>query len=123
MTPHVHFTRRDRQVIQGVLDGLSNKKIGAQLGVAENSVKVYLGRVTGKIGASGRFAIAQWVRENCPQDFRIIPEDRAFEYLRAAVSATSLTPEQCEELRQVLVLKSGYIPKNTVHEIEGAPVT
>ena len=37
-----------------VADGLSNKEIGAALGVSDETVKFHLGSVFGKLGASNR---------------------------------------------------------------------
>lgn len=46
------LTDRERQVMQGVVTGLLNKQIGAQLGIAEKTVKVHRAQVMEKMGVS-----------------------------------------------------------------------
>jgi len=48
---HVQLTRRERDVMELVVQGLMNKEIAAKLGVAEITVKVHRGRVMEKMRA------------------------------------------------------------------------
>jgi len=48
------FTERESQVLQGVLEGLSNKEIGAQIGISESSVKAALQQLFQKAGVRTR---------------------------------------------------------------------
>jgi DNA-binding NarL/FixJ family response regulator len=48
------LTARETQVLELVADGLSNKEIGARLGVSDETVKFHLASVLGKLGASNR---------------------------------------------------------------------
>jgi FixJ family two-component response regulator len=46
------LTRREREVLEGVVAGRLNKQIGADLGITEATVKVHRGRVMEKTGGS-----------------------------------------------------------------------
>jgi DNA-binding NarL/FixJ family response regulator len=48
------FTERESQVLRGVLEGLSNKEIGARLGISESSVKAALQQLFQKTGVRTR---------------------------------------------------------------------
>ena len=48
------FTARERSVLQGVFEGLSNKEIAAQLEISESSVKASLQQLFHKTGARSR---------------------------------------------------------------------
>jgi DNA-binding NarL/FixJ family response regulator len=43
---------------------MSNKQIGASLGIAERTVKVHLGSVFRRIGVEDRTSAALWARDN-----------------------------------------------------------
>jgi DNA-binding CsgD family transcriptional regulator len=49
---------RDKQVIELVAAGCSNKEIGYRLSLAEGTIKVYLNRIFGKTGVSNRTDLA-----------------------------------------------------------------
>jgi two-component system, NarL family, nitrate/nitrite response regulator NarL len=48
------FTERERAVLRGVFEGLSNKEIGARLGISEGSVKAALQQLFHKTGVRTR---------------------------------------------------------------------
>jgi DNA-binding NarL/FixJ family response regulator len=52
------LTLRELAVAKGVGQGLANKEIGARLGIRENTVKAYLGRVFEKLDVSSRLQLA-----------------------------------------------------------------
>ena len=52
--PRRPFTERETQVLQGVFEGLSNKEIGARLGISESSVKAALQQLFQKTGVRTR---------------------------------------------------------------------
>jgi DNA-binding NarL/FixJ family response regulator len=52
--PRRSFTQRESQVLQGVLEGLSNKEIGARLSISESSVKAALQQLFQKTGVRTR---------------------------------------------------------------------
>jgi FixJ family two-component response regulator len=45
------LTAREREVLEGVVDGKLNKQIGGELGITEKTVKVHRGRVMEKMAA------------------------------------------------------------------------
>jgi DNA-binding NarL/FixJ family response regulator len=45
---------RERSVLQGIVDGLSNRKIGAQIGVSESTIKAILQSLFSKAGVRTR---------------------------------------------------------------------
>ncbi len=53
------LTERERQIVRGILDGLTNKEIAGQLAISESSVKGALQQLFAKAGARNR---AQLVR-------------------------------------------------------------
>jgi len=57
------LTRREKQVLQLVSKGQSNKIIASNLGITEHTVKLHVHNVAGKIGVSNRTAAAQFYFE------------------------------------------------------------
>jgi FixJ family two-component response regulator len=53
------LTRRERQVLHGVVEGRLNKQIAIRLGIAEKTVKVHRARMMAKLGVS---SVAELVR-------------------------------------------------------------
>ena len=49
-----HFTEREREVLRGVFEGLSNKEIGVRLSISESSVKAALQQLFQKTGVRTR---------------------------------------------------------------------
>jgi DNA-binding CsgD family transcriptional regulator len=62
------LTRREKQVLQLVSKGQSNKIIASNLGITEHTVKLHMHNVAGKIGVSNRTAAAQFFFEVAPQE-------------------------------------------------------
>lgn len=48
------LTPREREVLRTIADGLSNREIGARLGISEHTVKFHVAAILGKLGAAGR---------------------------------------------------------------------
>lgn len=57
-SPASTLTPRERQVIAAIVDGASNKDIGRQFGLSEQTVKNHLSRVFDKLGVSTRLELA-----------------------------------------------------------------
>lgn len=60
---HALLTRRERDVVDAVCDGLRNREIAEALGISEKTVKTHLGSLFVKAGVASRMALARWVRE------------------------------------------------------------
>ncbi len=60
------LTPREKQVLQLVSQGQSNKIIASNLGITEHTVKLHIHNVVGKIGVSNRTAAAQFFFEVAP---------------------------------------------------------
>jgi DNA-binding CsgD family transcriptional regulator len=56
------ITPREREVVEAMLKGKSDKEISVILNIAVNTVQVHLKRVYRKTGAAGRFALSALVR-------------------------------------------------------------
>jgi len=52
-----HFTPRERQVLDLLRSGQSNREIAACLGIDESTVKAHLGRLMRKVGVNNRIAL------------------------------------------------------------------
>jgi two-component system, NarL family, nitrate/nitrite response regulator NarL len=50
----LELTRRERQVLQLVADGLANREVGDVLYVTEDTVKSHIRNILAKLGASSR---------------------------------------------------------------------
>lgn len=57
---------RERSVVQGIVDGLSNKKIGAQMGVSESTIKAILQNLFSKAGVRTRSQLVRIALERPP---------------------------------------------------------
>jgi two-component system, NarL family, nitrate/nitrite response regulator NarL len=61
-----NFTQRERIVLQGVVDGLSNRKIGDQMGVSESTIKATLQHLFKKSGVRTRSQLVRIALEGSP---------------------------------------------------------
>lgn len=51
------LSKRERQVVQSMAEGLTNREIAAQLNLSQHTVKNYLFRIFEKLGVSSRFEL------------------------------------------------------------------
>lgn len=51
------FTKREREVLQRLIAGRSNKEIGRPLGIEERTVKSHISRLMGKVGVRNRIEL------------------------------------------------------------------
>jgi DNA-binding NarL/FixJ family response regulator len=61
-----NLTQREQTVLQGVVDGLSNRKIGAQIGASESTVKAALQQLFSKAGVRTRSQLVRIALEGPP---------------------------------------------------------
>jgi DNA-binding NarL/FixJ family response regulator len=59
-----NFTEREQTVLQGVVDGLSNRRIGNQIGVSESTVKAALQQLFKKSGVRTRSQLVRIALES-----------------------------------------------------------
>ncbi|HXG33966.1 MAG TPA: response regulator transcription factor [Bryobacteraceae bacterium] len=57
------LTERERQIVRGILEGLTNKEIAGQLAISESSVKGALHQVFAKTGARNRAQLVRVILE------------------------------------------------------------
>jgi FixJ family two-component response regulator len=57
------LTPREFEVMQLVIRGMLNKQVGAELGVAEKTVKVHRGRLMQKLGVTSVAELVQLVQK------------------------------------------------------------
>jgi NarL family two-component system response regulator LiaR len=62
--PAHELTDREHEVLDGIARGLSNKRIGFELGIAERTVKAHVGHILAKLDLSDRTSAALWAREH-----------------------------------------------------------
>jgi DNA-binding CsgD family transcriptional regulator len=58
------LSEREREILRRVATGVTNKEIGQQLHITENTVKVHLRNIYAKIGAASRTEAALWAVRN-----------------------------------------------------------
>jgi DNA-binding CsgD family transcriptional regulator len=121
-----HLTRRDRDMIQGAMDGKRNKIIAADHDISENTVKVYMSRLFVKLGVDRRAGLANWgrayaeserliaeryremhpdleLKEQTPS-FRV-KELAKFDVFRTMAASIQMTREQAYEIAVILSTK------------------
>lgn len=54
----VRLTRRQKEILQGLVDGLSNKEIARKLDIIEGTVKAHIRNLMGKLGVRNRTQLA-----------------------------------------------------------------
>jgi len=116
------LTRREISLIQGVIDGKSNKAIAADLGLSCNSIKVYFSRIFDKLSVGNRSQLANWGRAYgaakglVDRRYKELHPDAEsakrpifegldlveFEVFRAMALQIVLTPQQVEEIIFIL---------------------
>ena len=62
--PLAELTERERQILEGVATGLSNKEIGLQLSLSEKTIKHYMTNVLQKLHVRNRVEAALLARRN-----------------------------------------------------------
>lgn len=57
-TPVMMLTRRELQIVAAIVEGASNKDIGQEFGLSEQTVKNHLSHIFDKVGVSNRLELA-----------------------------------------------------------------
>ncbi len=60
-TPGSTVTARERQIVESILAGMSNREIGDKLGISEETVKRHIRNIYDKLGVSNRMELALYV--------------------------------------------------------------
>jgi DNA-binding NarL/FixJ family response regulator len=55
---HAAFTAREKQVLEMLVAGRSNKEIGVPLGIEERTVKAHIAKMMRKVGVQNRIALS-----------------------------------------------------------------
>lgn len=63
-----HLTEREQEILQCLAQGMSNKLIGRELGIAEGTVKVHVKSLLRKLNFRSRLEAAVWAVENGVKD-------------------------------------------------------
>jgi DNA-binding NarL/FixJ family response regulator len=62
--PRAHLSNREHEVLALLANGLANKQIARQLGIAERTVKAHLTRIFQQLGVTDRTQAALWARDH-----------------------------------------------------------
>ena len=54
----ITFTDREKEVLEMLVKGRSNKEIGSALGIEERTVKAYVAKLMRKVGVQNRIALS-----------------------------------------------------------------
>jgi len=65
LTVRLGLTRRERELIPLIAQGLTNKEIAARLNLSEQTIKNHIHRVLHKVGTSDRMSAVEKVRSQC----------------------------------------------------------
>lgn len=57
------LTAREREVVRGVANGLSQKEVAREIGISPGTVSTHIKRVYGKLGIHSRSALSQLIRK------------------------------------------------------------
>ncbi len=57
-TPAERLTKRELQIVTAIVEGSSNKDIGQQFGLSQQTVKNHLSHIFDKLGVSNRLELA-----------------------------------------------------------------
>jgi DNA-binding NarL/FixJ family response regulator len=69
------LTEREQTVLHGVVDGLSNRQIGSQIGVSESTIKAALQYLFKKAGVRTRSQLVRFALEGSPAEIPASPID------------------------------------------------
>jgi DNA-binding NarL/FixJ family response regulator len=62
--PGGSLSGREREVLDLLAEGMSNRQIGRRLGITERTVKVHVGNLFRRIGVADRTSAALWARDH-----------------------------------------------------------
>jgi DNA-binding NarL/FixJ family response regulator len=60
-------TQREQAVLKGIVDGLSNRKIGTKIGMSESTIKATVQRLFDKAGVRTRSQLVRIALEGLPE--------------------------------------------------------
>jgi two-component system nitrate/nitrite response regulator NarL len=64
---HVSLSPREQEIVALIVKGLTYRQMAAQIGLTEETVKTYAGRVRQKLKLSSKVQIAVWAMQRPPQ--------------------------------------------------------
>jgi DNA-binding CsgD family transcriptional regulator len=138
----IRLTKREQTVVQCVLDGHQNKEIAYQLGISENTIKVYLCKLYRKLNVGDRLQLNNWARayaesqtrvaalvseiarqtgSDAPTDDRLLKTQAAFELVRATLQTAEFTPDQLRTIFQLLMSAEVFTPVDRTPSSEQRP--
>ena len=120
----LQLSRRDRDMIQAVMNAQKNKETAALLGITAHTVKVYMSRLYEKLGVKDRWDLARWGRAHAEAQKRICeryreqhpeaPEAKPtlqdaviaeYDVFKTMAQSISFTPQQITEVIEILYTK------------------
>jgi two-component system, NarL family, nitrate/nitrite response regulator NarL len=64
------LTDREREILEHIAGGRTNKEVGRALGISEGTVKVHMKHLLRKLNLRGRVEAAVWALERLPREPR-----------------------------------------------------
>jgi DNA-binding CsgD family transcriptional regulator len=97
----VRLTRREEEVLEGVMKSLANKEIAASLNLSERTVKFHVSSLLSKFRVRGRMEL---VREACRNTIGPMPRPMPFATREARSSCATIAPSFSDRSRGASVV-------------------
>jgi DNA-binding CsgD family transcriptional regulator len=96
----VKLTRREEQLVEGVLAGKTNREIAFDLKIKENTVKVYFGRLYPKLGIKRKMDLLKWALSRV--ELKKPPIGTQYDTLLETLRHTDFTRSQAAEILGII---------------------
>lgn len=102
----IRLTRREKQIVQGLIDGKRYKQIAYDLGLSECTIKVYVSRLYAKAGISDRLELMNAVYSTQSlKDLFVCPVTEVNERQKflATIRVIDISRDEMREVISILV--------------------
>lgn len=97
------LTPRQQQIVDRILAGKANKEIAWELGLQENTIKIYITQIYRAVGVRSRMELANKIRQCADACIHRMP---SFEWFLETARAIQLTGDQHRQVLAVLLARN-----------------